>query len=830
MYTRSHRIPRAKALSLAVAASLAAVTPLTAKAQTISSAQTGPVNATSSTDITISGSGSVSGGAIGISVGSAVSFGTLANSGTISGGSSGINSSGTIGTLSNSGLIAGGGNTAIGIQAGTIGTLSNSGTITNGDIWNAGGTITSLINSGVIEGNAMWVGINNHSVIGTLTNNDGGTISGGGGGINNSGTIGSLTNNGYIGGSGSLGPGISNTGMIGSLTNNGTITSIANSGLITGASYALYNTAAGVLGTVTNSGTLAGNIANLSSADLAINGGAGSTFGTLTGYGGAVGTITNTASNVVFGSGNLLLNDTINVGSHSVNNTGATLQVNAPMTITGNYSQAASATLLSGVTSATNYGQLVVSGNASIEAGSSVGLKSLGYAFAPGQRFVVVDAAGTGSYNEGSLHYSATGYSGTIIGQNVSVGSHSDLVLCLESCSATPPSGPAATPPARASAPNSVSSIGGVLGYSGYNPDLMTLQNAVIATNAYGSTAMANRVGGQLAPVHSSAGMQAAAAPTFGVLAVVAAHADSLRLAQADGAGGTESGIATGESAPPWGVWGQGFGGHAGQGAVGQVDGYSANYGGLLFGLDRRVNERWRAGAVFSYSNTLINGTENSAGQSTRVNGYGLMGYASYTGASWYVNLSAGAVQQRYDTTRQIDFTGFSGVANGQFNGQQYVASVEGGYPLAVRGFTLTPLGSVTYSYQHQDGYTESGGNGAALSVGASHGTSVRTALGAKLERGFETRYGVIVPDLQLKWIHEYDHTKVATNASFAADPTGQTAFTTVGQAPVSDLAAMSLGVTLLRASNLTVTARYELQAAPRFVSQTGSVRLRQLF
>ena len=358
----------------------------------------------------------------------------------------------------------------------------------------------------------------------------------------------------------------------------------------------------------------------------------------------------------------------------------------------------------------------------------------------------------------------------------------------------------------------------------------MNLQNAVIATNTYGSTAAANRAGAQLAPMHPSAGMQAAAAPTFSVLAVVAAHADSLRVAQADGAGGTESGIATGEGAPPWGVWGQGFGGHAGQGAVDRVDGYSANYGGLLFGVDRRVNERWRAGGVFSYSNTLINGTENSAGQSTRVNGYGLMGYASYTGAPWYVNLSAGVVQQRYDTTRQIDFTGFSGVANGQFNGQQYVASVEGGYPLAVGNFTVTPLGSVTYSYQHQDSYTESGGNGAALSVDAAHGTSVRTALGAKLERGFETRYGVIVPDLQLKWLHEYDHTKVATNASFAADPSGQTAFTTVGQTPVSDLAAVSLGVTVLRASNLTLTARYELQAAPRFVSQTGSLRLRQAF
>jgi outer membrane autotransporter protein len=707
--------------------------------------------------------------------------------------------------LTNSGLIhalQGGISNEVG---GSIGTLSNeSGGTISGDIVGIAnflnGSIGTLKNSGLIFGETTGIDNESNSSIGTLSNESGGTISGYKFGIDNSGTIGTLINSGTISSSGD----------------------------------AIYNSGGGFIGPVTNAGVIAGNIKNDSSNDLTINGGTGTTFGTLTGYGGVIGSIANTNSNVVFGSGNLLLNDNINVGSHSVNNTGATLQVNAPMTITGNYSQGEAATLLIGVNSGAvttgtltadrGYGRLVVTGNATVAAGSSVSLASRGYAFAAGQRFIVVDAAGTGSYNEGSLHYSATGYSGSIIGQNVSVGGHSDLVVCLGSCSATP------SGPTLATAPNSKAALGGLNNYTGLNVGLMNLQNAVIAVNAHGSTAEANRVGAQLAPSRSAAGARAAAATTFDVLSVVAAHANSLHLAQADGDGSAQSGVATGEGAPRWGVWGRAFGGHAGQGAVDQVDGYSANYGGLLFGVDRQVNDHWRAGGVFSYSNTLISGTENSAGDSTRVNGYGLIGYANYLGASWYVNLSGGVVQQRFDTTRQIDFTGFSGVANGQFSGQQYVASVEGGWPLAVAGLTVTPLASLTYSYQHENGYTESGGNGAALSVGATHSTSVRSAFGARLERGFETKYGVIVPDLQLKWIHEYDHTQTVTGASFAADPMGATAFTTVGPAPVSDLADVSLGVTLLRANNLTVTARYELQAAPRFVSQTGSLRLRQAF
>ncbi|HWZ47649.1 MAG TPA: autotransporter domain-containing protein, partial [Herbaspirillum sp.] len=258
--------------------------------------------------------------------------------------------------------------------------------------------------------------------------------------------------------------------------------------------------------------------------------------------------------------------------------------------------------------------------------------------------------------------------------------------------------------------------------------------------------------------------------------------------------------------------------------------GYNANYGGLLIGADKAINDNWRAGGAFTYSNTAVNSTGDTTGDTARINSYGLIGYASYTGNPWYVNLSGAVMAQQYDTSRQVNFQGFSGTANGQFNGQQYVARAEAGYPLALNGVTLTPLASLTYSYQNQGSYTESGGNGAALAVNAAHADSVKSGLGAKLEKSFSTHYGEIVPELQLQWIHEYDHTAQVTGASFAADPTGQTAFTTVGATPVSNLADLSLGVTLLKANNLSLSARYELQAARGFVSQTGSLRLRQLF
>ena len=838
--------PRQKALTLAVAAALAAVAPAAAAVDTtITTPVVGRTGWTSG-NFTVTTTGSVS-TTNDISISAGGTLGTLTNSGTVSapGGIGLMMNGGSIAAITNNGSgTFSGGTTAIFLSFGTIGSLTNSGTIIS----------------------STGIGVLNGDPIATFTNNAGGVISGGASGVDNFGTIGSLANSGMI--DSGAGKGIGNFGTITALTNNtggtisgttgilnsgGTISTLTNSGLITGSTFALFNDASSTLGPIANSGTIAGNIENDANQDLTINGGSGAVFGTLTGFGGTTGSITNTASNVVLGSGNLLLNDAINVGSNTVRNTGATLAVNAPMTITGNYSQGQAATLLIGVSSGasatgnptdTGYGRLVVQGNATIAAGSSVTLRGTGagYGFAAGQRFVVVDATGTGTYNTGALKYSIAGYTATLTGSTVTTSGHTDLVVSIDSVQQNSssgssgtgtitPSSPAPSPLAEASlatVPNAAASLHGLFSYTGVTqPQLLNLYNATLAALSQESGASANRVGQQLGPLKPGSTSQAASVSTFDVLRIVAAHTNSLRLAQA---AGNETGVATGEAAPQWSAWGQAFGGHASQGERDGIDGYSANYGGLLLGVDKAVSERWRAGGVFTYSNTLIDEAGDTAGDSTRVNAYGLIGYASYTHEPWYLNLSAGAVLQRYDTTRVVDFTGFSGVASGRFSGQQYVARAEAGYPLALRGVTLTPLASLTYSFLHQASYTESGGNGAALSVGTTNTSSVRSGLGVKLERGFATSYGEIVPDIQAQWIHEYDRTRQATGARFAADPTGQTAFTTVGPTPVVDLADVSLGVTLLRANNLTVSARYEVQAAPRFVSQTGIVRLRQFF
>ena len=305
-------------------------------------------------------------------------------------------------------------------------------------------------------------------------------------------------------------------------------------------------------------------------------------------------------------------------------------------------------------------------------------------------------------------------------------------------------------------------------------------------------------------------------------------HVDGLRTAQN---GNNGSGIATGESASGTGLWGQGFGGTSRLSERDDVAGYHAHYSGMLLGADAALNDSWRAGGVFSYTKTTVNNDGNNSGSSADVKSYGLFGYASYTGSPWYVDMSLGAIQHQYDTTREVSFPGFSSTAKGQHDGMQYIASVLAGYPIdlgsKMANTVLTPIAGLTYSTLRQDSYTEKNGDGAALSVNADNIGSLKSDLGAKLERSFGTPYGNVVPSAQLTWRHEYHDKGLQSVSNYAADTSDATSFTTTGAKTIADTGVLALGVTLMRSQNLSVGAKYTLEAASGYAANTGDVQVR---
>jgi len=802
---------------------------------------------------------SINGGDHGLFNDTGSRVGSIVNNGTIQAapnGFNGISNWGTITNLSNSrsGVIAGA-EMAAGIQnwRGQIATLTNNGTIRGGDS-NLGSYSYGIDN-------------NNRSTIGTLNNNSGATIYGARSGIYNyssSGTslITELNNSGLITGTvagiynddggrittlNNLSGGIINGGIInGDVRSTATITTFNNAGLVTDdmtaihvvrgtigslnnsgvitASNAIVIESNATITTLSNAGTISGNIINNSNRVQTIFGGSGNTFGTLTGQNGSIGLITNTSSNWVFGGGNQLLNSNINVGSNSVINSAGVLQVNNQISVTGNYQQSAAATLNVGVASGaiangesadSGYGRLLVSGSAVIDAGSSVALKKNGsYRFANGQRYLVLQASSAGSnYNEATLRYLADGYRGDITGSTIIDGSKLGLLLTLD--------GEIVNPANQANARNT---LDGLYQYTGTDAALMNLFNAAAAL---GTAADANRAGAQLSTSSSTFGIA-------GATDAIGKHVNGMVFNRLDASvptgGSVGSGLSGGDGLSDKAVWGQAFGGRASADERDGVSGYHASYNGLLLGADAALNERWRVGAVFSYASTSVSNDGNNSGSHARVDSYGLTAYAGYRGDPWYLNASLGAMRSNIDAHRLLDFTGFSGTANSSYQGMQYTAAALAGYPIAANGTVVTPLAGLTYSSLRLDAYTETGGNGAALNVAAADTHSLKSDLGFKLERDYQTGYGLLKPMVQILWRHEFSDTRLQSVANFAADLSGATTFVTLGPTAVRDTGVLSLGATLLRSDKLTLSAGYTLEKGSAYTSQTGSLLARWRF
>ena len=846
---------------------------------TLSNSSTGTI----SSDLTVA-SGSLSAGN-GLSNANGATLGSVINDGLIQSnvnftsqaavmGGAGVLNNGQITSLTNNNTIrsaqSGGGLVigAVGIRndfnAG-IHTLTNNGTISADGAQSTGvynsGSIGSLHNTNLITGSAY--GVNNQgsmpSTIAGLINDAGATIQGGEAAIRNAmGTIYGLTNRGQING-GSFGINNAYGGHISALANHasgtisasstaiynnsgGTIGALNNSGLIRSDDVAIWNN--GVLGSINNSGTIAGDIINETSDDLIINGAIVTNAGVLTGSNGSisaqdVGLIQNRNGNVLFNTGKLLLNDNIevvdtNAGSlgtlHSVINNGATLQINNSLNIWGNYTQAAGAGLVFGVADSARatgnpgtdmgYGRLYVYGAVTLASGTSVGLTKTGsaYGFAQGQRYLVLGAedGANSEFNENTLNYTLAANGLRLTGENVALSGNpgaNGLVLTVVGSSSNAING-ATTRDAR-------SSLGGLFQYQGTNEQLMNLGRAGAALGSSG-----NNGGAQLSPTSTtSAAATASVGSTQQVFEVASSHMDSLRTAQA---GNGSSGIATGEGANGGGLWGQAFGGSSRQDEREDIAGYHANYHGMLIGADAELNDSWRAGGLFSYASTSVNNDGANKHNSADIDSYGLIAYATYTANPWYLNLSAGAVQHQYDTKRQISITGFDGTAKGNYDGMQYLAAVQAGYPIDLGSkTTLTPIAGLTYSTLKQDSYTEKGGNGAALHVNSDDINSLKSDLGTKLERSFATSYGELIPAAQLTWRHEFRDKGLRSVANYSADVAGETSFASNGPSAINDTGVLNLGVTLVRSNRLSLSAKYTLEAGSGYTANTGNIQAR---
>jgi outer membrane autotransporter protein len=222
-----------------------------------------------------------------------------------------------------------------------------------------------------------------------------------------------------------------------------------------------------------------------------------------------------------------------------------------------------------------------------------------------------------------------------------------------------------------------------------------------------------------------------------------------------------------------------------------------------LYGLTLGLDYRFRHDAYAGIATRLLNGNadlDDNAG-SLDSNDVNFTLYGTYFPTqSLYIDATVQANRGNYDLSRRIDFTvntvSASETAEGSTDGDQVGFSLGTGYEYTFGGPAITAQlsGIFRYNKAKLDAYTEQGAMGLNLNVDEQTIETQLLTVGAQFSKAFSYSWGVLIPQLDVNWKHDFKTDGQDISTSFAADPFGtKFVFTTEDRDP--DFFELALGV-----------------------------------
>jgi outer membrane autotransporter protein len=692
--------------------------------------------------------------------------------------------------FTNAGTVTLGAN-SIGIYTtGDNNTLTNTGTISSTapnifGIWVNSGNGNTVTNSGnIILTGASSFGIADEGFGSTITNS--GTIkvstaAFGGDGVE-LGNNGKLTNTGTIMTASDIGSGVSmsggstviNSGLIGSSASDGTgvwingglfggNSTIVNNGMIEGRAYSLRSTNSNG-NSVTNNGTLDGQISILGTGNSLIN----------------AGLITITDPGIALAAGNFSIGGTFTQTAQGtlalrVDNTGLhdSLYTTGQLALNGTLRVALQSGLYASSTTYTNV----------LQSGASV----TGQFASVTSPSVFLSAAA--SYHASSVDLTLTRYGfGNVSGETANQRS---IGAALESGYSTALTGSAATFFTRLLQAGSLRVLDQLSGEG-----TSGTQNAAFTASALFGQTMDSQMAAWLAGNRSSSTDRAALgyaaeAPNGPASAFNAIKAPAM-------------------AQPQWNAWAAGFG--AGQQLSGNASVGSASFSdraaGGAMGVDHLLNPDLLLGIAAGGSSATFSVDDRAT--SGRLEGGHIGAYAMQRFGASYLSAQIAYSHFNNSTTRTISGVGPDETAKGAFTSDQFGGRLEIGRSFEFSHVSVTPFAALQAARLWQGGYTETSTAGVVpgvlgLNYAAHAASSVPVFLGVKFDSRADFGNGMIwTPFVHAAWVHEFEPSREITAS---LNSVSVPAFTIEGARAASDAARLDLG------SRLALNRWWELSA-----------------
>ncbi len=230
-------------------------------------------------------------------------------------------------------------------------------------------------------------------------------------------------------------------------------------------------------------------------------------------------------------------------------------------------------------------------------------------------------------------------------------------------------------------------------------------------------------------------------------------------------------------------------------------DGYRSSILGFTVGGDYRLSRQFTAGVAFTYSNTA--GDFRQGGTFSN-NGYEGTFFGQYLPTDRiFVQLTGGYGRNSYLVTRQSSLTlsniAVGGATSSNSNADVFKLGLLTGYDHPVGMFTVGPRVGLNFSHSHINNYDERGTTGLELKFDDQYVNSVQSLLGLQAQAAISTGLGVLVPQVNADYIHEFANSQRFLSAQYVQDlsPT-PTKFRFQNDVPVRDYFNMGTGLMMV--------------------------------
>lgn len=230
-------------------------------------------------------------------------------------------------------------------------------------------------------------------------------------------------------------------------------------------------------------------------------------------------------------------------------------------------------------------------------------------------------------------------------------------------------------------------------------------------------------------------------------------------------------------------------------------DGYRSSILGFTVGGDYRVSRQVTAGMAFTYSNT--SGDFRQGGNfSNKGYDWTLFGQYLPTDRS-FVQVTGGYGRNSYLVTRQSSLTlsniAVGGSTSSNSNADVFKLGLLTGYDHPVGMFTVGPRVGLNFSHTHINNYGERGTTGLELKFGDQYVNSVQSLVGLQGQAAISTELGVLVPQVNADYIHEFANSQRFLSAQYVQDlsPT-PTKFRFQNDVPVRDYFNVGTGLMMV--------------------------------